>query len=229
MRPQLAAWFDGREFHTHPAVLRAAELSRQATALLAAGNGDAAIASLRAEREIMDEVELGWGAQSFLRLPLYLQRAGRSAEAWSEFLALFERFTPSAYPGKFSSYWDIVRVYDKARLFMQRERKPTLASCYSVATYLSEAAATQHRGLDRSLPASMRREDREFFKEMSTPEAIEAGLARDLKRAGLLNRLSDLVPWVQSTLASLPLPKHDALIAQIRTVLRVTEQYPALA
>jgi hypothetical protein len=58
-----------------------AELLRRSTALRAAGDWDGAIAALYAARDRMMVSPVGYPADTWLKLPRYLHRAGRKDEA----------------------------------------------------------------------------------------------------------------------------------------------------
>lgn len=66
------------------------------------------------------------GIQVFLRLPCYLQQAGKPDEAWRQFNHLLTNGYPNMQ--KDERHWLQMKsvVYDKMRLFLQREKKNLL-------------------------------------------------------------------------------------------------------
>ncbi|WP_329007129.1 hypothetical protein [Pseudomonas aeruginosa] len=66
----------------------AARLGREATALKSSGNLGGAIRCLQEVKRLMGSNPRGYTAQQWLRLPLYLQEAGRFDEAMEEFQEL---------------------------------------------------------------------------------------------------------------------------------------------
>jgi hypothetical protein len=112
----------------------------------------------------------------YLRLPLYLQESGKKDEAWKEFNRLVlwvnskPRYSPEGTPMELSSIWD------KMRLFLQREGKNDYAVQFAVWSYLSWAVGlyVQKRGdelkaykaetnIQNTLKTSLHKADKEFL------------------------------------------------------------------
>jgi tetratricopeptide (TPR) repeat protein len=223
---RLVAWVDGRGFQEHPTVPQMAERFRAATAAYNAGDYEAGIARLREAYEIGAASGIGCEAPECLRLPRYLQKAGRSAEAWEELQSLLSPDHVVLRYGKYMLPVNHWRIYDNIRLFLQRDGKPALAACYAVLSYLCEvencrsniADCREHHISARRFLADLRMYGDRVF--------IEDALIRDTKRAGLVPALPRAVDWVRSILELPLLPDDNVLLAQIRTVLGVTEEYP---
>jgi hypothetical protein len=114
-----------------------------------------------------------YGADTFLRLPLYLQEAGRGVEAWAEFERLLTAGLPKQLPDA-----DLVpmyqsEIYGKMRLFLQREGKSDQAVVYGMLSSLAWA-----KGL------SMQKRTQEY-RDATTPDAMASALRPLLKKAGL--------------------------------------------
>jgi hypothetical protein len=75
--------------------------------------------------------------ETFLRLPLYLQYAERSAEAWSEFQDLLRNGFHLMASDPLLSPMVHATIYDKMRLFLQREQQALLALAYGLASHYS--------------------------------------------------------------------------------------------
>ena len=80
---------------------RSRELLRDATQKKDEKNLDGAIASLREAYKLMAQSTISYPIETFLRLPLYLQQAGRYAESIQEFERLLSN-TPAQIARAFS-------------------------------------------------------------------------------------------------------------------------------
>jgi hypothetical protein len=75
------------------------ELLREATAKKKGGDMEGATKLLREAYVAISKVSTIYSIDTFLRLPLYLQEAGRSDEAWRE----FNRLLTEGYPNQIES------------------------------------------------------------------------------------------------------------------------------
>ncbi len=112
---------------------KAARLGREATALKSSGDMDVAIQCLREVKRLMVANPSGCTVQQWLRLPLYLQLAGRFDEAMGEFQELLAspplardlRATGRRLESKdvlnMLLHSDFAAIYDKMRLACRRE------------------------------------------------------------------------------------------------------------
>jgi tetratricopeptide (TPR) repeat protein len=159
-------------------------LLKQATAQKRAGGVEAAIRTLRVAYGQIAKGSLAYSVDTFLRLPLYLQEAGRSQEAWSEFNKLIVDGYPNQVADLGVRAMDQGKVYDKMRLFLQREGKYLEAVVYATLQVLAFA-----KGLH------LQKRQGEFAKHV-TRKNIRLTLEPPLKKARgslLLERLVDLV------------------------------------
>lgn len=161
---------------------KAQKLMKAATAKKKAGDLDGAIELLREAYAEMEENGEEWGVNPLLRLPMYLQAAGRNDEAWSEFNELILRRSSGQDPKLVTM--DLSIIYDKMRLFRQREKKPDDAVIFGVFSYLSWA-----RGLH------MQERLDELADHISRKKVEEAilKLLKKAKREELLERICDIV------------------------------------
>jgi len=99
------------------------ELLKGATAKKKAGDLESAINVLKMAYKAIEKQGGGYTVEVFLRLPMYLQAAGRSDEAWNELARLLK----GGYSGQLKSAdvlpMEHTLIYDKMRLFLQREGK----------------------------------------------------------------------------------------------------------
>ena len=158
------------------------KLLKEATARKKAGDLDGAIESLREAFSQTGEDGGGYGLTALLRLPMYLQEAGRSDEAWGELNELILRM--SSGQDKSLAMMDISIIYDKMRLFRQREKKPEGAVIFGIFSYLSWATG---------LHMQERLEELEDYVSREKLEATILKLLKKAKKGDLLEQICDIV------------------------------------
>jgi hypothetical protein len=112
-------------------------LLKEATARKKAGDMDGAIECLRRAYKRISGSAIVYSVNTFLRLPLYLQQAKRADEAWSE----FNKLLADGYPNQITTR-DLLPmhrsiIYDKMRLFLQREHQTQRAVKFGVFSHVS--------------------------------------------------------------------------------------------
>lgn len=98
-----------------------------------------AIETLKRAYVIIAKSNTEYSIDTFLRLPLYLQEAGRTDEAIAEFNILLK----NGYPNQ-NKIPELIpmaesHIYDKLRLFWQREKQPIKAISYGIYSILLDA------------------------------------------------------------------------------------------
>lgn len=165
---------------------------RKATAEKDAGNFDEAINLLRRAYEVTKIDGTEHSVETFLRLPLYLQKAGRNDEGWKEFNLLLT----NGYPNQNKDLQFVAmtnsKIYDKMRLFLQRENKNDLAIKFGVCSYVSWAV-----GLHRQ-----NRKDE--LEDYMSEETVEYNVEKLLKNAKKIHLKDKLVEAVKEQLTELP-------------------------
>jgi hypothetical protein len=140
------------------------------------GNLDGAIEVLKAAYKELESSS--FPIEVYLRLPLYLQESGKKDEAWGEFNKLVlwvnskPRYSPEVTPMELSAIWD------KMRLFLQREGKNDYAVQFAVWSYLSLAvglymqkredelaAYKAETNIQKALKTSLHKADKEFLTD----------------------------------------------------------------
>jgi len=103
------------------------------------GDIDGAIKILRSVYDKLNSSGMMFSIETYLRLPLYLQEAGRRDEAWSEFnnLVLWVNSKPR-YSSEVTPM-DLSAIWDKMRLVLQRENRSEYAITFSIWSCLSWA------------------------------------------------------------------------------------------
>ncbi|MGM0583014.1 MAG: hypothetical protein ACQETL_20220 [Bacteroidota bacterium] len=98
------------------------DLLKKATSKKKKGELDEAVSLLRRAYQKIAAGNTNHGINTFLRLPNYLQKAGNPEEAWNEYNKLLN----NGYPNQLNDFSVITmehsKIYDKMRLFLQRER-----------------------------------------------------------------------------------------------------------
>jgi hypothetical protein len=187
-------------------------LLKRATTLKREGNLDAAIQTLRQAYGQIAKEQMTYGVDPFLRLPLYLQEAHRNDEAWAEFNRLIVEGYPNQLRDQGVRSMEHSKVYDKMRLFLQRDGKNDQAIVFGVLSMLARA-----KGLNLQ-----KRSDE--FKEFTSQKSVEANLKPLLKKAGLAAHSGQFVELMRSELeapSSIDLAgaikRMGELVAQLRS------------
>lgn len=186
-----------------------ATLLKEATAKKKAGDLDNAIIILRKAYREIEKGDTIYTAKTFLRLPLYLQEANRNDEAWREFNLLLI----NGYPGQLKSpglfHMDRSEIYDKMRLFLQREGKTKSAVRFGILSYISWAIGLYEQ----------KRYDE--LKQHSSKINIENELKKLLKKAKKEELLSNISEIVEKEINSIPNVNVNVLSKNIdRIILR---------
>lgn len=184
------------------------KILKEATAAKKTGNIDEAISLLRKAYKTIPRGPFDYDIKTFLRLPLYLQEANRPEEAWDEFNNLLKKSSDeqSDYPELIPMSHSL--IYDKMRLFSQREGRNTEAVKYGIFSHFSWAT-----GL-----FLQKRNDE--FKDCTTAETLEnlvAGLLKKAKKENLTNKLSNTL---KHEIKNIPNIKFDSLGKCIENVLQ---------
>ena len=90
------------------------------------------IDSLKKSYEEIAKTKTAYPIDTFLRLPMYLQAANRQEEALIEFNNLLVNGYPNQLKQKEIMPFDHSKIYDKMRLFYQREKQNEKAISYGV-------------------------------------------------------------------------------------------------
>ncbi len=126
------------------------------------------------------------------RLPLYLQKAGRNDEAWREFNLLLTHGFPNQIKNLEVLPMEHSEIYDKMRLFLQREKKFDVAIRFGVLSYITWAI-----GLHRQ----KRKDELKFYVEQNN---IEEDLIGVIKKAKKIELKSEIVNVVLTEIENLP-------------------------
>jgi len=164
-------------------------LLKQATAFKRAGDINSAIGALRQAYAIIAKGHILYGVDPFLRLPLYLQEDGRNDEAWMEFNKLILEGYPNQLPNAGVRAMEHSKIYDKMRLFLNREGRNEESIIYGVLSILACA-----RGLNLQKRC-------DEFDSITTRESVEVALKPLLKKSRMISQLEQFVEFVCRELA----------------------------
>lgn len=113
-------------------------LLKQATVKKDQGDIDGAIQILRKANESMSKSsDIEYTVRSYMRLPLYLQKAGQYDEAITEFEKLLQGEYLRSFNPHQTNFRDHEAIYDKMRLVSVRETKYQEAIKYTILSYIN--------------------------------------------------------------------------------------------
>lgn len=149
-----------------------------------AGDLENAIKLLREAYKEIGKRSIIYPVDTFLRLPLYLQEAKRNDEAWREFNILLTKGYPSQMNNPELIPMDHSIIYDKIRLFLQREGKSELAVRFGIFSYISWAIGLYRQKRNDELGA--------YVSRGSFENTIRK-LLKKAKKEDLVEKISSIV------------------------------------
>lgn len=170
----------------------ASELLRKATEYKDKGKINDAINTLRKAYKEIAKTNIDYPIETFLRLPLYLQTAGQTKEAWEEFNKLLKNGYPNQNKCKEIVPMVESTIYDKMRLFLQRQKEYDKAISYGIYSILSHALGLYNQKRIEEL------------KSYTDNEFITDKIATLLKKAKKLDLLENVVKITRMELNKLP-------------------------
>ena len=195
-----------------PELVKADKLLKEATTKKKSGDINGAIKALRDSYKLLNENSMLYSIQTYLRLPLYLQEAGKSDEAWRKFNHLImwvntkPRYSPEVTPMDQSIIWD------KMRLFLQREGKNDYAVQFAIWAYLSWAVG---------LYMQKREEELEACKvETNIQNALKTSLHKANKEV-LTDRL---VKIILDSLNNLPIVDYKEIAKTVQEEMKLNSK-----
>jgi len=162
---------------------------KKVTVLAKEGKMDEAITMLKELKSEMDE-EGGYTIERYLRLPMYLQKAGRNDEAWKEFNLLLSEE---------QHIDEQALIYDKMRLFLQREKRYKEAVKMGLFTFLLNA---------QSLYQMDKEYDENRLDDYISEDSINDVVSDLLKKENLgkySNEVKNLIHWQIDNLPNIDL------------------------
>jgi len=185
---------------------RSSVLLREATQRKKAGDFDGAVELLREAYREMEREGPQHGAEIYLRLPMMLHLAGRNDEAWAEYNRLLIHPPDPRLSKSGLQVWHS-EVYDKMRLFRQREGKHLDAARFGILAFVCRAMAFHGDG------------DLEDLRLYRDPETIRGTLEPLLGRADRLDAIDPLVSITAEFLARVPKADLGRFVQQVGSAL----------
>ncbi len=184
------------EKNTSSAGEKASAFLKEATALKKEGKITQAIEKLRQAYVQISKTDTDYGIEVFLRLPLYLQEAGRKDEAWREFNLLLT----SGYQNMFKATWSWhlmeSKIYDKMRLVLQRDGKQLMAISFGVISYIKELRCELEKPKDIK--------DENYIAKAQQLDSLDSMLNPLLKKAKKLEKNQECIVLLSEWVKSLP-------------------------
>ena len=181
-------------------------LLKQATKLKQEGKTDDAIQCLRDAFAKIKNCSEVYSIDTYLRLPLYLQQAGRNDEAWSEFNNLLIN-TGQLGSGDTVLPMDHSKIYDKMRLFLQREKRFLEAVRFGILSYFSWAIGLELQGRFDELC------------HLKDSETVEHEIIKLLKKTDRVESLQELTALVTNKLETPSTTSLADLARNIDTII----------
>lgn len=160
------------------------DLLKKATQKKRANEIDAAILCLKQAYLNIAKTQIDYSVEVFLRLPLYLQAAKKNTEAWNEFENLLQNGYPNQSSSKETKPMINAVIYDKMRLFLQRNNQFIEAVSYGVYSIL-----LIHYGLflQKRFTELSGLKEKALIKEKIEP------ILKKAARLDLVDKVSDLI------------------------------------
>jgi len=127
------------------------KLLQQAAAEKKSGDIEGAIATLHDAYKEISRTSVNYTINPFLKLPLYLQQANQLDDAWREFNRLLIEGYPNQRRTPDLIAKDHAIIYDKMRLFLQREQRYQEAVKYGIFSHLLWGIGLHNQGRKQEL------------------------------------------------------------------------------
>lgn len=196
------------------------ELLKAATAAKAT-NPQAAIASLRTAYRKIALADTVYPIETFLRLPMYLQAAGRAGEALEELERLFLAGYPNQSTEDAFRLGDQAAVCDKKRLVLQREKRYTEALPIGVLSWalcIRSEMATPPPGTFRDLSEELTRR-KDYADKLRDAEHWAPNLRKLMKPAKAQHAEDEVTSTVASWFNELPAADDNAYVERLTRAL----------
>lgn len=127
------------------------DLLKMATKEKQSGNYEQACIYLKQAYTTMDQSPVWYPVETYLRLPSYLQMAGKPKEAWEAFEQLIKVGYPHQPTAPGLKAFDLNHIFDKMRLFLQREKQWQEAAIYGICAFIMKREAYKKQGREKEI------------------------------------------------------------------------------
>lgn len=191
------------------------ESKESAAALKAAGDLPGAIQLLRAEvDEMKGQTSFAWTPNCYLQLAAYLQESGANDDGWS----MLQKVAGEAVRTQKGAnlHFCLSQIYDKQRLYVQREGRHLAAIGPGVIAYFEEAIACWRRcEEDPALAEHFQSRLQQHTGQDNTQQYVRALL----KKTGRPDLETSVVELLLREIERLPNPDSSAVITAIQKLL----------
>lgn len=98
---------------------------------------DRAILYLRKAFDLNIYNNIKYPIDTYLKLPIYLNKSGKIIEAWEEFQKLRNNILNATYELGLNDYFDLGTIDNQILIYLRRKRKRTEALYYALYAYIS--------------------------------------------------------------------------------------------
>ena len=189
---------------------KSAKLLKEVTKLKKGGELDEAIETLKKAYHEIEREGGGHTMPTYLRLPMLLQQAGRSNEAWEEYNRLLRSDPTGMGTSRELTPMHHSQIYDKMRLFRQREGKTQSAVEFGLMSAVSWATGLYHQKRMSELAS------------MLENESLEGVVEPLLRKAKLLNLVPVMAGILRSTLKQVPNANMQGMIDEVQRAVQIS-------
>lgn len=165
---------------------------------------------LRKAYQLAENETVAYPVDTFLRLPMFLQLAGKNDEAWAEYNRLLAEGFPSEIKSNEMLYVNHSAIYDKMRLFLEREKKPIQAVKFGVYSHVCWCLGMYYQKRESDL------------KKCTSDEAVEGCVSSLLKKAKKLECGDSIQKIVKTSLEKIPQIRLSELGESIDRALKTS-------
>ena len=187
---------------------KSAKLLKEVTKLKKAGEFCQAIETLKKAYHEIEREGGGHAMQTYLRLPMLLQQAGRPDDAWEEYNRLLRSDPTGIGQSREVTPMFHSQIYNKMRLFLQREGKTKSAVEFGLMSAVSWASGLHHQ------------KRMSEFASMLENESLEGVVEPLLRKAKLLNLVPVMAGILRSTLKQVPNANMQGMIDEVQRAIQ---------
>lgn len=176
-----------------------AELLKLASSCKKSGDMKNAVRILKEAYKSISHTSVDHGVDVFLRLPRYQQLAGKPEQAWKEFNLLLVEGYPNQNRDEAFIVMDHSIIYDKMRLFLQKENCNKEAVKFGIFSWLLWSIALHKQDQKKEL------------RGWITTKKLDALLMELLNKSNRTDLHDELKQLLEKELASLPVINFPVL------------------
>lgn len=185
-----------------------AKLLKEVTRLKKSGRLDEAIETLKKAYHEIEREGGGHTMSTYLRLPMLLQQAGRPDDAWEEYNRLLLSDPTGSGVSRELTPMHHSQVYDKMRLFLQREGKTELAVGHGLMSAISWATGLYYQKRMSELAS------------MLEDENLENVVVPLLRKAKLPNAAPSVVRVLRAALEQVPKVDVQGMVDEVQRAMQ---------